>query len=232
MQPLSLSFQPYHTQLAMMSPVVFAGKVGYGVRMSTSPLKTNLREQIMAKRAALSEAECRNAMRAIAEHAISTVPFEQQDVIAGYWASNRNAEIDMRLLLEMLEENGHALCLPVAKQADAPLIFRRYHRGDRLVHHAKFPIEEPAGTRPEITPNVLLCPLLAVDKRGYRLGYGGGYYDRTIKQLRSLDDVNKRLLTVGIGYGFQLVDTIPAKPHDEPLDLLITEDGITIFAER
>ena len=77
-----------------------------------------------------------------------------------------------------------------------------------------------------IDPEVLIVPLLAFDRQGYRLGYGGGYYDRTLERLRARHPV----IAVGFAFAAQEVDAVPTEPTDEPLDLIVTETGVIIPA--
>ena len=79
----------------------------------------------------------------------------------------------------------------------------------------------PEETAPEVLPDVLLVPLLAFDSRGYRLGYGGGFYDRTLEKLRAL----KKVTAVGVAYQAQMTDEVPLGEHDAPLDYVMTEEG-------
>jgi len=108
--------------------------------------------------------------------------------------------------------------LPCVEAAGAPLVFREWSPGDDLV-------EEPFGTRapaPAATrhdPDVLLVPLLAFDRSGYRLGYGGGFYDRTLEALRAI----KSISAVGVAYAAQEVQAVPRGERDQPVDLIVTE---------
>ncbi len=85
----------------------------------------------------------------------------------------------------------------------------------------------PAATVPEVDPDVLLVPLLAFDRAGYRLGYGAGFYDRTLERLRR----SKRVTAIGIGFAGQEVDSVPRDQYDQPLDWLVTEQFVLKIAE-
>ncbi len=85
----------------------------------------------------------------------------------------------------------------------------------------RFGILEPAADAAEISPDIVLIPCVAFDRRGYRIGYGGGYYDATLAHLRAQGSV----LAVGIAFGFQEVPAIPAEPQDARMDVIITESG-------
>ena len=130
-------------------------------------------------------------------------------------------EADPRALAHALAARGHALALPVVAAKKSPLVFRRWREGDPLIVHI-FGMHEPAAAAPEIVPDVLLIPLLAFDAQGTRLGYGGGFYDRTLASLKT-----KR--AIGIAYAGQEVDELPCHDHDHPLDAVVTEKGVRTF---
>ena len=95
-----------------------------------------------------------------------------------------------------------------------------------LTRHA-LGMEEPTADSEQITPEIILIPLLAFDADGYRLGYGGGFYDRTIATLRESETVPP--LCIGVGYNTQEVERVPTGAYDQPLDGVITEHGVSIF---
>ncbi len=111
------------------------------------------------------------------------------------------------------------LCLPVVLGPNQPLEFRRWGPGSAM-EEGSFGVPIPVR-RDTLEPEVLIVPLLAYDRRGYRLGYGGGFYDRTLEQLRS----RRPTLAIGFAYAAQEVDKVPTEPTDQPLDLIITENG-------
>ena len=127
-------------------------------------------------------------------------------------------ELDTEPLAAALIEKGFSVALPVTLKKKSPLIFRAYSPGDPLLTGAygeKVPIES-AKT---VSPAIVVLPLLAFNRRGDRLGYGGGFYDRTLAELRKADAV----LAVGYAFGAQEVDDIPTAPLDERLDWVVTE---------
>jgi 5-formyltetrahydrofolate cyclo-ligase len=142
--------------------------------------------------------------------------------IAGY--NPIGEEADCRPLLTALATRGHPLCLPAVEAADAPLCFRAWAPGDALVAGYQ-DIPEPVPTVPVCTPVVLLVPLLAFDAVGHRLGYGGGFYDRTLAALRAGGPVQ----AIGIAYAAQAVDSLPGTDHDQRLNAVLTEQGVTRF---
>lgn len=135
-------------------------------------------------------------------------------VVSGFWPIG--AEIDIRPLMAMLEARGHAICLPETPKRGLPLIFRRWRHGERLVP-GRFGTSHPEGE--EMAPDFVLVPLLAFDRHGRRLGYGAGYYDRT---LASLPDAFR----LGCAYASQEVDEVPVGPHDVRLHAVATECGV------
>lgn len=183
--------------------------------------KTALRARVLALRDMLGAAVDGGA-GAKAEELLQRRFLEGADilppaaVVAGYWPMR--GEIDVRPLLAGLAERGHITALPVVAAPRRPLVFRRWAPGDPLADGA-FGTRHPVDVAPEVRPHCLLVPLLAFDRRGYRLGYGGGFYDRTIAALKAAGGV----VTVGIAYAGQEVEAVPAEPHDEALDWVVTE---------
>lgn len=142
--------------------------------------------------------------------------------VSGYWPMG--TEIDPRPALEALARHG-PVGLPVVEGPGRPLAFRLWRPGDPL---------EPGGfgtsvpvSGDSMVPEVLIVPLLAFDGRGHRLGYGGGFYDRTLAALRARGPV----LAAGFAFAVQRVEALPAEPTDEPLDLIVTEARTHIMTE-
>jgi 5-formyltetrahydrofolate cyclo-ligase len=137
-------------------------------------------------------------------------------VVAGHSAIRD--EIDPRALLETFHCEQVRLALPCVTGADAPLVFRGFTPGDDLLRGA-FGVSEPAATSPQLAPGLVLIPLLAFDESGRRLGYGAGYYDRTLAKLRGEGPV----LAVGLAYEAQRLRRVPTDAHDAALDWIVTE---------
>jgi 5-formyltetrahydrofolate cyclo-ligase len=135
-------------------------------------------------------------------------------VIAGYWPLG--SEIDSRPLLAALAAAGASIALPHIAQRTGPTLFRRWQAGDRLVADAFGIMAPDAGEAVE--PAVILTPLLAFDRQGGRLGQGGGHYDRVLAALKP-----KGAIAVGLAYAVQELAAIPAEPHDQRLDWIVTE---------
>lgn len=138
--------------------------------------------------------------------------------IAGYVAIRD--ELDALPALAAAAALGWVCSLPAVIAPAAPLRFRPWHPGDPLTPGA-FRVPEPAAEAGEIRPDVVLVPMLAFDERGHRMGYGAGFYDRTLAALRRDGPV----LAVGIAYAGQRQERLPTDAHDQPLDLILTEAG-------
>jgi 5-formyltetrahydrofolate cyclo-ligase len=143
----------------------------------------------------------------------------QYKVIGGYYPIGHEAS--PLPLLQQLAMMGIAIALPRIKAAAEPLAFHAWQRGDMLAT-SSLNIPEPLAEAAPLSPEALLVPLLAFDGKGNRLGYGGGFYDRTIQSLRSR---NTRFIAIGIAYDAQQAARLPAERHDQRLDAVITESG-------
>ena len=131
------------------------------------------------------------------------------------------SEIDTRPLLGKLAGEGWTTALPIVIALGEPLIFRRWLSGEPTVPGV-WGIPRPMDASPLVEPDVLLVPLMAFDRQGYRLGYGGGFYDRTLEMLRS----QKSIIAIGVAYGAQEVDAVPHADHDQALDFIMTEKEV------
>ncbi len=154
----------------------------------------------------------------LARHVLGEAPPEAGAVVAGYWPIGE--EIDIRPLLLRLIALGHAIVLPETPRRGGTLRFRRWTPGDVLVREpfgTFAPLGTPSGE--PMTPDFIIVPLLAFDRAGRRLGYGGGYYDRT---LRALPAARR----IGAAFAIQEVEEVPAGPCDVRLPAVATEDGI------
>ena len=111
------------------------------------------------------------------------------------------------------------VCLPVVPGRAVPLVFRQWN-GEPLVP-GPFGTSHPPDSQPVLLPTVLIVPLAGFDRRGNRVGYGGGYYDRTLQLLRETGNVT----AIGLAFAVQELPGIPADPYDQPLDLIVTDRG-------
>ncbi len=165
-----------------------------------------------------------HAADAVRAHFLAQVKLSPNAAVGGYWPIA--TELDVRPLMRALHERGHVCGLPVVQRGQ-PLTFHRWRPEDRLVP-GKFNILVPDRNLAVIDPDVLLMPLLAFDGRGMRIGYGGGYYDRTIPNIRG----RKPLLTVGVAYAAQEVSRVPTDRYDQRLDWIVTETGARFMERR
>jgi 5-formyltetrahydrofolate cyclo-ligase len=134
------------------------------------------------------------------------------------------SEIDVRPLLGRLAGEGWVTSLPIVTGLGEPLIFRRWYPGEPTVP-GLWDIPRPLEAAELVEPDVLLVPMLAFDRAGYRLGYGGGFYDRTLALLRG----KKEVVAIGVAYAAQEVASVPHDDHDARLDFVMTEEGVIRF---
>lgn len=182
--------------------------------------KAQLRDQAKARRAALPRDRAEIAALAVRDRILAAEMVPTDAVVSGFWPIGD--EFDVRPTMEALAARGHTLCLPVVVGKGRPLAFRAWRPGDPL-EHAGFGLSVPRWDAPPAVPDFLLVPLLAFDRRGYRLGYGGGYFDRTIETLRAHP---KPITAFGVAFAAQEVPEVPVLPHDQRLDGIATETGL------
>ncbi len=179
--------------------------------------KKRLRLLALGRRAAMGEDARRAASDRAAQHAIAALG-NVDGLTVSLFCAFRD-EIDTTPLADALRARGARLALPVILGRDRPLLFRLWRAGDELVPAGAFRIPEPPAHAEEVMPDVLMVPLAAFDRRGYRIGYGAGFYDRTLALLRARRPVR----ALGYAFACQQVDEVPVEPHDEPVDMMITE---------
>jgi 5-formyltetrahydrofolate cyclo-ligase len=180
--------------------------------------KERLRHEALALRAALPADARKAAAEAIAARAFP-LPITPGIVVSGFMPLK--SEINPLPLTQKLSERGVRLALPRIVGRGLPLSMRAWEFGV-LLDRGQWGIREPKAEAPEVDPDVMLVPLLAFDRAGYRIGYGAGYYDMTIKRLRGL----KAVTAVGVAFAAQEVPKIPKTPRDERLDLVLTEHEV------
>jgi 5,10-methenyltetrahydrofolate synthetase len=137
-------------------------------------------------------------------------------------------EPDARFAIERWRSLGAEAALPVTVADESPLVFRRW-LPEMPLYPDRFGIPAPGEAIPLLMPNVILLPLNAFDAAGYRLGYGGGFFDRTIAAMTAM---GRRPMVIGLGFELGRVADVLPRPHDEPLDWLVTEAGANAMPGR
>lgn len=180
------------------------------------------RSRLRTARLALSVADRTAAGQALAENlrALLGARFGAgRPVLSAYWPIK--GEPDLRGLMHDLHAAGWTIALPLVETKAAPLVFRRWTPETRMVR-GDWNIPVPPPDAPVLAPGITLAPLVGWDGAGYRLGYGGGYFDRTLAAL------SPRPFAIGIGLQAARLDTIRPQPHDIPLDVIMTETGVQV----
>ena len=187
--------------------------------------KRTLRQDLMARRRAFAASPDARAAasRAIARHVLRLLPLADGVQVSVFWTFGD--EIDTLPLLNALDALGATVCLPRLRGKDHPLAFHPWRPGDTLIPHRFGPLE-PSADLPELLPQILLVPLLGFDGLGFRLGYGGGFYDRTLHLLRT---EAPEPLAIGLAFACQEVPALPREPFDEHVAMVVTENGPRLF---
>lgn len=160
--------------------------------------------------------------RAIAEFAPDVCALSDQSspIVSAYLAIG--SELDPAFLSLELRRRGAIIALPVIIAKAAPLEFRAWQPGD-LLREREWGIREPGPACLVVSPDIVLVPLLSIDSAGNRLGYGGGYYDRTLGGHKGM----RPWITIGVAYASQVIDAVPIDAYDMALDFLLTPKGLS-----
>lgn len=177
--------------------------------------KAALRRLVLGRRKTVHAEKGVGAAESVARRVLEEVRAAQKRV-AGYWPIGD--ELDPRPALQAVVDAGGEAALPVVAGQGQVLIFRQWKCGDPL-DPGPFGTAHPNPRAPAVMPDILLLPLIAYDKTGHRLGYGAGYYDRTVQALRAQRDI----VVIGLAYDEQEIDAVPAGSHDQRLDAVITD---------
>lgn len=228
---MSDEFKSFRCQSGFSSPPCYAAEVApeYFGPLAVDPVQARdvarwrkaERTRLRAARLALSVAERKEIGEALAGHLRQVLKDRfggaRGKIFSAYWPIK--GEPDLRPLMAELHEAGIAVALPLVETRAAPLTFRRWTPGTRMVRGDwNIPVPPPDAT--VVTPDISLAPLVGWTADGYRLGYGGGYFDRTLAAL------NPKPFVIGIGINAAQLTTIYPQPHDTPLDLILTEAGV------
>jgi len=163
------------------------------------------------------------AADAINRHVLQFIEQSQKKSVSAYLAIG--GEVDASVLMHGLYDKNFTVCLPVVTEIDSPLVFRYWQPGC-VLEKGPFSTKHPGMENPAIDPEIMLLPMLAYDDFGNRLGWGGGYFDRTLKQCR---ENGRSVITVGLAYAAQQCDQLPVDEFDQALDGVITENGMMWF---
>jgi 5-formyltetrahydrofolate cyclo-ligase len=180
--------------------------------------KAIVRRDALTRRNALPAELRTEAAEAIAARPFP-VPVAPGAIVSGFMPLK--SEINPLPLMRKLAGAGAKLALPVIDARGKPLILRAFTFGDAL-NSGQWGIREPEPEAPEVAPDIMLVPLLAFDRTGHRVGYGAGYYDRTIAKFRAM----KTVVAVGIAYAAQEIEAVPITERDARLDLVLTERDV------
>lgn len=158
---------------------------------------------------------------------MSALKPQKGQVVSAYWPKDR--EFDTYPILHQLLESGITCVLPVIQKGAKILRFAKWDEQAQM-HESRFGILEPVvkGESDFLDPDILIVPLLAFDRRGHRLGYGAGYYDATLRDLRA----RKKIIAAGLAHASQAcLFNLPADDHDQRLDWVITPQGTHYYGD-
>ncbi len=182
-------------------------------------LKKHHRLEALARRDALDMAWRIEASLKMAETGSREIAVEPGAIVSGFWPMR--SEVDVRPLMFALREKGARLCLPAILDRTT-MVFRELLRGAELIEMG-FGTSGPSPEAEVLDPTLLLVPLAAFDRRGHRIGYGAGYYDRAIERLHNL---GKTPRLIGVAFDCQEVGLVPDEPHDIVVPEILTETGL------
>ena len=178
--------------------------------------KEQLRETLKTRRAAMSQDHRGEADQAINQRLLRWLNRAGAQDVSFYVPLSGEADV-RPAVFEWIDQGGQT-CLPCVEADDKPLRFAIWAPGDPLTA-GPFGTQEPLPEAPSVVPDLLIIPLVGFDEQGARLGWGGGFYDRTLSYLRRTAAVT----AVGIGYDLQEADILFADPWDQKLDVIVTE---------
>jgi 5-formyltetrahydrofolate cyclo-ligase len=168
------------------------------------------------KRATLKDKNS-NAFKRLQDHLKDLINFKNYKIIASFISFK--SEISTQFLNEFLLNNGKILCLPIIKNNSETLNFIEYNLKTKLVS-GKFDIMQPSDLSKELLPEIILTPCLAFDENGFRLGYGGGYYDKTFSYLKK---IKHKFISIAVAFDDQKIDELVHDKYDQKIDYILTE---------
>ena len=186
----------------------------------THAQKVLLRQAALERRGEIDDTARAEGALHFKTNFLTEIQLKKGMVIAGYWPLKQ--ELDVMPLLHELLDLGYTCALPHVVQAEAPLVFRAWNK-DTVMVEGTYGMMEPDATAEEVTPDLLIVPVVAFDPSGHRLGYGAGYYDMTFGKL-SAD--GRKYLAVGAAFDQQCFDVVPAEAHDVHMNVIVTDKRI------
>ncbi|QLP97415.1 MAG: 5-formyltetrahydrofolate cyclo-ligase [Rhodoblastus sp.] len=200
--------------------------------MTSSPSEDVCAAKALARRAGLAARDgldaatrARLAARLVVEGRRLAAALAPGEAVSLFVAMRSEPDLDP--LAQALHAAGRPLCLPVMQGKGQALIFRRWAPGQALAQ-ARFGVREPSAEAALATPALLFVPLAAFDRDGARVGYGGGFYDRTLARLRA----SRRVLACGVAFAAQAQARVPVESTDEKLDMIVTETETLVFTRE
>jgi 5-formyltetrahydrofolate cyclo-ligase len=187
--------------------------------------KTALRRDALARRGAIEPAARAAFSRRLAEEGSRLARLWRPRIVSVFHPLRD--EPDTLPLLTALAAEGFATALPAVVGRGSPLTFRLWRPGEPTRPGA-MSIREPLEEAPAVDPELLFVPLACFDRRGHRIGYGAGYYDRSLARLRAM----KRTRAAGVAYGVCEIAAVPYETHDQSLDAVVTEQETLLFTQR
>jgi 5-formyltetrahydrofolate cyclo-ligase len=187
--------------------------------------KATLRREALARRGTVAPGARAAFSRRLADEGLRLAHLWRPRIGSAFHAFRD--EPDTLELLSALNGQGFATALPVVIGRGSPLVFRLWRPGDPTRSGA-MSIAEPLEDAPAVDPDLLFVPLACFDRRGHRIGYGAGYYDRTLARLRAIKPVH----AVGVAYGVCEVAAVPYEAHDQTLDAIVTEQETILIPPK
>ena len=178
--------------------------------------KEHQRKISIKKRAKLKDKNS-NASKTLQDHLNGLINFQNYKIVASFISFK--SEISTQFLNEFLLNNGKILCLPIIKNNSETLNFIEYNLRTKLVS-GKFGIMQPSDLSKEFLPEIILTPCLAFDENGFRLGYGGGYYDKTFSYLKK---IRHKFISIAVAFDDQKIDELVHDQYDQKIDYILTE---------
>ena len=187
--------------------------------------KAVLRQEALARRRALAPAARDRLIERLTREGLRLARLWTPSVVSAFHPIRE--EPDMLALLDALATEGFATALPAVVGRGTHLTFRLWRPGEPA-RPGDMGIPEPLESAPAVEPDLLFVPLACFDRRGHRIGYGAGYYDRSLARLRAI----KRIHAVGVAYGVCEVAAVPYEAHDQSMDAIVTERETIFVRER